>query len=137
MKLYLLDTNIISELAKAEPNNKVVRFVSSLDKAWLSIITLHEIEYGLHLLPKGSRRSQLEKTINTLMSQYHDFIIPIQHKEAVTAATLRAEARSNGRSLPLADSLIAATASVHELTVATRNFKDFEGQGVDVENPWE
>ncbi len=136
MKKYLLDTNVISELGKQEPNQSLVSFVSSLDRAWLSTITIHEIEYGLNLLPEGNRRSQLEESIVTLMSQYAAFIIPVNHEEAEAAAVLRATARKAGKTAHLADSLIAGTAKVHGLTVVTRNIKDFEILEVDVENPW-
>jgi len=137
MKKYLLDTNVISELGKSEPNIQVVNFVSGLDRAWLSMITVHEIEYGLNLLPKGSRRSQLERNINSLMLQYAAFIVPVNYEEAEAAAILRAKAKKVGKPSHLADSLIAGTAMVHGLTVVTRNVKDFVGQEISVENPWQ
>lgn len=134
---FLLDTNVISELGRQEPNSLVVSFVAKLDKAWLSMITVHELKYGLHFLPKGSRRSQLESSINTLMSRFAPFIISVNYEEAKAAAVLRATARKLGKSPHLADSLIAGTAMVHGLTIVTRNIKDFEGQGVAIKNPWE
>ncbi len=136
MKNYLLDTNVISELGKQEPNQPLVTFVLSLSKAWLSTITLHEIEYGLNLLPEGSKRFQLEQSITTLMNQYTAFILPVNHEEAEAAAILRATARKRGKTAHLADSLIAGTAKVHGLTVVTRNVKDFNILGVDTKNPW-
>lgn len=54
------------------------------------MITVHEIEYGLNLLPKGSRRTQLKRSINALMSRYATYIVPVNHEEAQAAATLRA-----------------------------------------------
>lgn len=137
MTKFLLDTNVISELGKQEPNSLVVIFVAELDKAWLSVITVHELEYGLYLLPKGSRRSQLESSINTLMSRFAPFILSVNYEESKAAAVLRATARKEGKSSHLADSLIAGTAMVHGLTIVTRNIKDFEGQGVAIKNPWE
>ena len=101
------------------------------------MITVHEIEYGLNLLPKGGRRSQLEDSISTLMTQYADYIIPINHEEAEAAAVLRATGRKVGKPSHLADSLIAGTAMVHGLIVVTRHVNDFEGRGVDVMNPWQ
>lgn len=136
MKKYLLDTNIISELAKPSPHQNIVDFVIALDKAWLSIITVHELNYGLELLPEGNRRAQLEATIATFIEQYAAFIIPIEHKEAQAAAILRADARKAGKSCHLADSLIAGTAKTHGLTVVTRNEKDFKDFGIGLINPW-
>ncbi len=136
MKKYLLDTNIISELAKPSPHQNVVDFVIALDKAWLSIITVHELNYGLNLLPKGNRHTQLEDSIAMFIEQYAAFIIPIEHKEAQAAALLRAEARKAGKSCHLADSLIAGTAKAHGLIVVTRNEKDFKEFEIEVKNPW-
>lgn len=136
MKHYLLDTNVISELGKPQPNGNVVSFVSELEKAWLSMITLHEIEYGLHLLPEGNRRTRLDLNITTLLSRYAPFVLPVNNEEAVAAAELRAIARKSGMPRHLADCLIAGTAKVHSLTVVTRNLKDFEGLGVPLLNPW-
>ncbi len=136
MTNYLLDTNVISELAKQEPDQQLVNFVLSLSKAWLSTITIHEIEFGLNLLPEGNKRFQLEQSINALMNQYTAFILPVSHEEAEAAAILRAAARKKGKTAHLADSLIAGTAVVHGLTVVTRNVKDFDILGVDTKKPW-
>jgi len=136
MRKYLLDTNIISELAKPSPHQNIVDFVIKQDKAWLSIITVHELNYGLKLLPEGKRRSQLEASIENFIEQYANFIIPIEYQEAHVAALLRADARKLGRPCHLADSLIAGTAKAHDLTVVTRNEKDFRDFGIGVINPW-
>lgn len=63
MEGFLLVTNVISELVKPAPNRNVAEFLSTLDSAWLSIISLHEIIYGLRLLPKGKCRSELEEKL--------------------------------------------------------------------------
>ena len=136
MNKYLLDTNIISELGKPQPNQNVINFVLRLDKAWLSIITVHELNYGLNLLPKGNKRTQLTASIDRFIQQYATFIIPITNEEASTAASLRANAKKQGKPCHLADSLIAGTAKAHGLTVVTRNEKDFVDFGIEVINPW-
>lgn len=136
MTQILLDTNIISELGKPEPQQSVVDFLVSLPVAWLSTITLHELEYGLALLPEGNRRSTIENTLSGLISRYSDYVIPVQREEAQQAALLRASMRQSGRVLHLADSLIAGTAKVHNLVIATRNIKDFEGLDVGLINPF-
>ncbi|HMT91749.1 type II toxin-antitoxin system VapC family toxin [uncultured Thiothrix sp.] len=133
---YLLDTNILSELCKPQPDPKLIQFVAQQAQAWLSIITVHELEYGLNLLPEGNRRSQLAETIQLLLNQYTAFVLPIQQAEASQAARLRAQAKQQGRIIHLADALIAGTALVHGLTIATRNIKDFEGLGLNLVNPF-
>ena len=136
MQGYLLDTNVISELVKPAPNRNVVEFLSTLDNAWLSIISLHEITYGLGLLPKGQRRSELKEKLQLLLSEYSDSVIPIDHSEAEQAALFRVQAKHQGKVIHLADSLIAGTAKVHNLSVVTRNVDDFFGADIGIINPW-
>lgn len=133
---YLLDTNILSELGRPQPDPKVIQFVAQQEQAWLSMITVHELEYGLGLLPEGNRRSQLTETIELLLAQYADYVLPVQYEEAKQATVLRAKAKLNGRILHLADALIAGTALTHGLTIVTRNVKDFEALGVELLNPF-
>ncbi len=137
MPHYLFDTNILSELARPEPQQSVVDFVASVPIAWLSTITLHELEYGIALIPKGARRDAIKQFIDGLVGAYSDYIIPIEQREAQEAALLRALLKQQGKVLHLADSLIAGTAKVHDLTVVTRNIKDFEGLGLSLVNPFE
>ena len=136
-KLYLLDTNILSELGKKAPDVQVIDFVSQLDIAYLSIISVHEIEYGLQRLPKGQRRDQLNQTMTSLLQNYAGSVIPVTQHIASEAAKLRASAQQKGRILHLADALIAGTAAANSgLTIATRNVKDFVGLSVDTINPF-
>ena len=88
MRGFLLDTNVISELVKSTPNRNVVKFLSTLDNAWLSIICLHGITYGLKLLSQGKRRSELEEKLQQLLSEYSDSVISIGQSEADQAALL-------------------------------------------------
>ncbi len=132
----LLDTNVISELIKGKPNPNVLSFVSELKSAWIPVIALHELEYGVELLPRGRRRAALEATDATMLSHYGDRVLPVSRGEARHAALLRAEARKRGRVLHLPDALIAATAKEHGLTLATRNISDFDYLGIDVIDPW-
>lgn len=136
MKGCLLDTNVISELVKPKPESNVVEFLSTLENGWLSIISLHEITYGLKLLPEGVRRSKLEKKLQQLLSGYTEWIIPIAQPEAHQAAVFRAQAKQQGKVIHLADSLIAGTAKVHNLSVVTRNVDNFDAIDIDIINPW-
>lgn len=136
MTNYLLDTNIISELGRPEPQKSVVDFVASTPIAWLSTITLHELEYGIALIPEGSRQKAIKQVVSELVSAYGDYIIPVEQQEAQEAALLRATMKQQGKVLHLADSLIAGTAKAHNLIVVTRNIKDFEGLGLHLKNPF-
>jgi predicted nucleic acid-binding protein len=137
MKGFLLDTNVISELVKPVPDKNVVEFLSTMDSAWLSIISLHELTYGLELLPKGKRFAELDEKLRQLLSEYSDWIIPVNQSEANQAALFRVQAKNQGRGIHLADALIAGTAKVHDLSVVTRNVDDFLGIDVEVVNPWD
>lgn len=132
----LLDTNVISELVRSVPDAGVAVFVSQLRAAWISAIAVHEIEYGIELLPQGQRRAVLEAGMANVLKQYSHAILPITRAEAQLAARLRAEARRLGRVLHLPDALIAATAKENGLTLATRNVSDFDYLGVAIIDPW-
>ncbi|MCP4702601.1 MAG: type II toxin-antitoxin system VapC family toxin [Gammaproteobacteria bacterium] len=136
MNGHLLDTNILSELTKRSPNANVIAFVSDLQDAKLSSITLHELRYGLDLLPAGRRRNALAKTLQSLLAEYRNCIIPVTQAEAESAAILRAQAKQQGRTINLADVLLAGTAKTHRLILATRNVEDFHGVDIDIINPW-
>jgi len=137
MKGFLLDTNVISELVKPAPDKNVVEFLSTMDSGWLSIISLHELSYGLELLPKGTRRTELDEKLRQLLSEYSDWIIPVNQAEANQAALFRVQAKNQGRVIHLADALIAGTAKGRDLSVVTRNVDDFLGIDVEVVNPWD
>ena len=133
---FLLDTNVISEIVKPEPDPRVITFLTDQSDLWLSTIVLHEIDFGRNLLPHGNRRSDLGIALTALVNKYRDRILGVNRREAEHAATLRVVARRSGRVLHLADALIAGTAQANDLCVATRNTKDFEGLDVATTNPW-
>ena len=137
MSGFLLDTNVVSELVKPAPEPRVIAFLTSQTDLWLSTIVLHELDFGLNLLPRGRRRDRLSSVLSTFLSEYSDQIIPVDRREAEQAAAMRAQARRLGRVLYLADALIAGTAKAHDLSLATRNVMDFNDLGVEVTNPWE
>jgi len=136
MKAYLLDTNVISEIMTSEPNQRVIDFLAHLKESYLSVITLHELQYGLQLLPEGQRRNTIANKLQNLLTHYNDYIIPVNQAIALQAALLRADAKQEGRIVHLADALIASTARVNNWIVATRNTNDFIDSGVDIINPW-
>ena len=137
MSRFLLDTNVVSELTKDAPNPRVVAFLTEQDDLWLSALVLHELEFGLELLPPGQRRDGLRSVLSEFIAAYEDRILPLDRIGAERAAQFRAQAHRCGRVLDLGDALIAGTAKVHSLSVATRNVGDFADIDVDVINPWE
>ncbi len=137
MRGFLLDTNVVSELAKSAPELQVVAFLNSRDDLWLSTIVVHELHFGLRLLPTGRRQRELRKVLSAIVTEHDDRLLGVGRRVAQHAATLRAQARHAGQTTSLADALIAGTAAVHHLTVATRNVSHFQGLGVDVISPWE
>ena len=137
MTEFLLDTNVISEMTRDNPNPQVMAFLDRPEVMWVPSIVIHELEYGLRLLPQGQRRSQLYTMQSGILAAYEDRILSLNRDEAEWAARFRAQARRSGRTLDLGDALIAGTAKVHGLSLATRNVRDFRGLGIDIVNPWE
>lgn len=133
----LLDTNVVSELTKDAPDSRVVAFLTRHSDLWVSSIVLHELDFGVRLLPEGRRRDVLRSALAEIVTAYADRVLPLERREAESAAELRATAHRSGRVLHLGDALIAGTAKAHGLAVATRNVKDFDGLDVEVTNPWE
>lgn len=136
MNGIVLDTNVVSETVRPEPDANVMAFLSSEPNLWLSAIVVHELEYGIELLEPGRRRDAIASVVRQLVSEVRR-IVPVGAAEAEHAAELRAQARRAGRTLELSDALIAATAGVRRLALATRNVSDFEGLDLRLINPWE
>lgn len=138
--MYLLDTCIFSELIKRKPAPSVTKWVLGRDETlfFVSVLTFGEIKKGIEKL------SDLQKQQN-LKTWFHDFMIPryrnrliaIDESVAIAWGDIVAKTNKIGRVLPTIDSLIAASASVHRLTIVTRNSKDFDGLNIPLINPWE
>ena len=136
MRGCLLDTNVVSELTRDVPDPRVVAFLSGRAELWLPAIVVHELEFGLALLPPGRRRDAIDAALSAFVALYEDRILPLGRAEAAHAAALGARARRSGRVLDLGDALIAGTAVAHDLAVATRNVRDFQDLGLDLADPW-
>ena len=132
----LLDTNVVSELTRETPDSRVLVFLAGHDNLWLSAVVLHELDFGVGLLPPGRRRDGISAALSAFVTEYEDRILPVGRSEARQAAALRARAHRSGHVLDLGDALIAGTASANDLSVATRNVRDFDGLGLDVIDPW-
>jgi predicted nucleic acid-binding protein len=131
--VILLDTVVVSELRKARPSAKVVAWMRSIaaDEAFLSVITVGEIERGITKTADAEFRGALERWLDDLIRFYGDRILPITPPIAKRWGRWSAELGHDG-----ADLLIAATAAVHGLTVATRNVRHFASTGVAVIDPF-
>ena len=133
---YLLGTNAISEIVRGAPHPGVVTFLAEHEDLWLSSIVVHELEYGVRRVPQGIRRTHLQASLLRLTTEYEDRILPLGRTGAEWAAQFRAQAQHAGLTLDLGDALIAGTAKIHNLAIATRYTADFEHLGIAVVNPW-
>ena len=132
---YLVDANVLSEPTRPAPDARVVGWLKRNEPALaVDPIILGEIRFGIHLLPAGRRRRRLERWFNEGVARL--VCLPWEAATGLRWAKLLADLRASGRSLPIKDSLIAATALVHGLTVATRNARDFRQAGVKVVDPF-
>ena len=137
---YLLDTCVISELVKKEPHPAVIRWMDAGDESrmYLSVLTLGELIKGITKLPDGEKREKLQSWVsNDLALRFGQRLVEIDAEIARAWGTLLGEAERRGEKLPVVDSLIAVTASVHDLVVVTRNVQDMARCQAKVFNPWE
>ena len=136
---YLIDTCCISELVKKKPNPNVVKWFTDRDELsmYLSVITFGELRKGIEKLPDSKKKKELNRWIKEDLNQrFKNRVLSINMEEANKWGELLAASEKNGKPLPAIDSLIAATAQVHDLSVVTRNTQDMEGSEVEVINPW-
>lgn len=136
---FLLDTNVLSEFARAKPaDQRVDGWLKALPDAILfaSVLTFAEIRRGIELLPPGKRRTELENWLGELHRSFDGRLLPVTKAIADKWAVLSAHAQRRGTPLAILDGIIAATAIEHDLTIATRNLKDFAALGISLLNPW-
>ena len=137
---FLLDTNVLSEFARTrEPDQHVDRWLKTTaeESVFASVLTFAEIRRGIELLPPGKRRTELEQWQDDLIASFETRLFPVTKAIADRWAILAAQAQRKGITLANIDGLIAATALEHDLTLVTRNVKDFAGVEVPLFNPWE
>ena len=133
---FLVDANVLSEATRPEPHPGVLEWLTRHEREIaVDPIILGEIRFGIFLLPAGKRRTSLERWFQGGVERIH--CLTWEAATGLRWARLLADLRADGRSMPVKDSLIAATALVHGLTVVTRNRRDFEPAGVEIVNPFE
>ena len=136
---FLLDTSVISELVRKTPHLPVLKWIGEQDETslYLSVVTIGEIEKGITRLPPSARRSQLQSWVRRdLVARFGERLLAVDLRAATRWGMLTGESEKRGQPLPVIDSLIAATASVHGLAVVTRNVEDFKRCSVECVNPW-
>lgn len=133
---FVLDTGVVLELLRESPDRAVLTFLLEKHDLWLSSVTVHELEYGVRILPPGRRRTVLRAKLAAMVADCMNSILAVDRKSAEEAASLRARAHQAGRVLPMADALIAGSALANDLGMATRKVADFEGLGINLVDPW-
>jgi tRNA(fMet)-specific endonuclease VapC len=136
---YLLDTCVISEFRKPQPQQSVIDWLDAQleESLFLSAITIGEIQKGVTALPASKRQRSLQTWLDEVIYRYDKRILPLDVVALRRWGNLTAQLEKSGRVLPLMDSMLAATALVHRLTIVTRNVDDFADTGVKVLNIWE
>jgi len=132
---YLVDANVLSEATRPTPDARAVGWLRRNEREIaVDPIILGEIRLGILLLPRGRRRQRLERWFDDGVSRLT--CLPWDASVGLRWAKLLADLRTGGRSMPVKDSLIAATALAHGLVVVTRNRRDFESAGVRLVDPF-
>ena len=124
-KLYLLDTNVISEMTKKIPNSSIIKKMDENDGLCAICSTVwQESVYGLNLLPDGKRKEMISDMIDAIKESYE--IIPYDSFASQICGEIRAKCQKKGNQVPRFDSQIAATAIANNMILVTHNTKDFE-----------
>ena len=138
--MYLIDTNVISELAKPDPNPAVVNWFANtpLQSVYISAVTLCEMQRGLALIPAGKRKNALKIATDAVIQEdFAQRCLSLDARCAPVYGKLAAGQQQQGRACSAEDAMIAAIALANQLTLVTRNIKDFEGMdGLVLLNLW-
>ncbi len=137
--MIVLDTNVVSEAMKPEPDPAVRAWLNeqSAETLYLSSVTLAELLFGIAALPNGKRKDMLSETLDGLVELFRGRILSFDVDAARKYAELAVTARTAGRGFPVPDGYIAAIAVSQGYQVASRDMAPFEAANVDVINPWE
>lgn len=136
---YLLDTGVLSEYKKLKPEPAVIAWLESQaeDSLYLSVLTIGELEKGIVRMAASRRKKDLEGLVETLLVRFDRRLIDLDTDILRRWGRVVGLLENKGRKLPVIDSLMAATALEHDLTIITRNEEDFAPAGVKVLNLWQ
>ena len=135
---YLVDTNVVSEIGKVAPNQRVLAWLETHSPfSKLSAITVKELYFGALRMPEGKRREALLNTTDNLVWLYGEDVLPFDAECAAICAQLHDAAIRAGRTPQIEDLMIASICKKHGLCLVTRNVKDFDYLGIPLVNPFE
>jgi hypothetical protein len=136
--MIVLDTNVVSEAMKPEPNLAVRSWLNeqAAETLYLSSVTLAELLFGIGTLPDGRRKKALAEMLDGVLKLFGDRVLPFDVEAARHYAGLAVKARAAGRGFPTPDGYIAAIAASKGFIIATRDISPFEAAGLAVVNPW-
>ena len=137
--MIVLDTNVVSEAMKPEPDAVVRAWLNdqAAETLYLSSVTLAELLFGIAALPDGKRKNRLACALDGLMELFEGRVLPFDMDAARHYAELAMTARSGGRGFPTPDGYIAAIVASRGFMVASRDTSPYEAGGLQVINPWE
>ncbi|MDE0507140.1 MAG: type II toxin-antitoxin system VapC family toxin [Gammaproteobacteria bacterium] len=137
--MILVDTNVVSEPLRENPEPRVANWLDAqaLETLYLSAITVAELRFGVHALPKGRRRGRLHDHLEQqVLPLFAGRVLVFDLPASQAYAELMAKARSAGRAISVSDGYIAATAAANAMIVATRDTAPFEAAGLKTIDPW-
>jgi toxin FitB len=137
--MIVLDTNVISALMRKEPEKPVVKWLDAqpAPSVWITAITVMEIRFGLHSMPKGRRQEALLRSFELMLeNMIEDRIASFVAEAGIHAAQLMAQRKRSGRPAEVRDTMIAGIVLANRATLATRNTQHFEDLPLTVINPW-
>ncbi len=136
--MIILDSNVISELARPKPDPKVLEWLDRQPRSsiWTTSITVLEVRFGLQLMVRGKRRMLLTSVFEAALESMEHRIVSFDAAAASETAALMASRQQKGKPGDLRDSMIAGIVLAHHATLATRNTSHFEDLSVKVVNPW-
>jgi len=136
--VIIIDTNVLSEIMRPEPEPAVISWLQSQagPDLYTTSISVAEILFGLERLPTGRRREQLAAAARALFEAFDQQVLPFDVPAASEYATIAYAKERAGAPISGFDAQIAAICRTHRASLATRNVKDFEATGVELVNPW-
>jgi len=136
--MILLDTNVVSEAMKPEPDPAVRSWLDeqTAETLFLSSVTIAELMFGIGSLPKGKRKDRLTAALDGVLELFADRILPFDTGAARRYADLAVKARAAGKGFLAPDGYVAAIAAAHDFAVASRDASAFAAAGLTVIDPW-
>ena len=136
--MIILDTNVISEIIKGNPDERVFQWFDSLNEpTFITSITIGEMQRGIMNLPDGKRKQGHITSLETVLKEFKEHFFMYDTKAALAYGSLCSTLKSKGIGVGQADAMIAAITLVHGATFATRNVKDFVHSGIPIVNPFD